>query len=58
MRRINPGELRRARCPARKLGKHSAAGGCLYIKRLSDVDLSVLKKVVDASVKRAKKASA
>jgi hypothetical protein len=42
----------------KKLGKHSTAGGCLYIKRLSDVDLSALKKVVDASVKRAKKASA
>jgi Domain of unknown function (DU1801) len=41
-----------------KLGKHSAAGGCLYIKRLSDIDLSVLKKIVAASVKRAKKASA
>jgi hypothetical protein len=42
----------------RKLGKHSTGGGCLYIKRLSDVDLSTLKKVVDAAVKRAKKASA
>ena len=26
-------------------------GGCLYIKRLSDVDLAVLEKVVSASVK-------
>jgi hypothetical protein len=42
----------------RKLGKHSTGGGCLYIKRLSDVDQLTLKKVVAASVKRAKKASA
>lgn len=39
-----------------KLGKHSTGGGCLYIKRLSDVDLPTLKKIVAASVKRAKKA--
>ena len=42
----------------RKFGKHSTGGGCRYIKRLSDVDLSTLKKVVAASVKRAKKGSA
>jgi hypothetical protein len=33
------------------LGKHKLSGGCLYIKRLSDVDLAVLEKVVSASVK-------
>ena len=42
----------------KRLGKHSTGGGCLYIKRLSDVDLATLKKIVAASVKRAKKASA
>lgn len=36
--------------------KHSTGGGCLYIKRLSDVDLRTLKKIVAASVKHAKKA--
>ena len=41
-----------------KLGKHTRGGGCLYIKRLSDVDLSTLKKIVAASVKRARKTSA
>ena len=40
----------------KKLGKHSTGGGCLYIKRLSDVDLPTLKKIVVASVKQAKKA--
>jgi len=42
----------------KRLGKHSTGGGCLYIKRLSDVDLRTLKKVVAASVKHAKKAGA
>jgi len=42
----------------KKPGKHSTGGGCLYIKRLSDVDLPTLKKIVAASVKHAKKASA
>ena len=27
-----------------KLGKHKAAKGCLYIKRLADVDVEILKK--------------
>ena len=41
----------------KKLGEHSTGGGCLYIKRLSDVDLPTLKKIVAASVKRAKKSA-
>jgi Domain of unknown function (DU1801) len=36
------------------LGKHSLGKGCLYIKRLSDVDRPTLKKLITASVKRAK----
>lgn len=35
-----------------KLGKHSTSKGCLYIKRLSDVDLPTLKQLINASVKR------
>jgi hypothetical protein len=40
-----------------KLGKHTTGKGCLYIKRLSDVDGSVLKAMIVKSVaaKRAKK---
>jgi len=38
-----------------KLGKHSVSKGCLYIKRLSDVDLPTLRKLIKASVKRKKK---
>ena len=37
------------------LGKHKMSGGCLHIKRLSDVDLAVLEKVVSASVKKTKR---
>jgi len=34
-----------------KLGKHSAAKSCLYIKRLSDVHVPTLKKLIKSSVK-------
>lgn len=35
-----------------KLGKHThSGGGCLYIKRLSDVDLPTLTKIVQATAK-------
>ena len=36
------------------LGKHSLGKGCLYIKRLSDVHLPTLKRLIKASVKRQK----
>lgn len=29
-----------------KLGKHKSSVGCLYIKRLSDVNVDVLKKII------------
>ena len=34
----------------KKLGKHSLGKGCLYIKRLEDVDTKVLKELVRSSV--------
>jgi hypothetical protein len=34
-----------------KLGKHSHAKSCLYIKRLSDVHIPTLKKLIKASLK-------
>jgi hypothetical protein len=37
-----------------KLGKHSTGKGCLYIKRLSDVDVPTLKRLVTASFKQMK----
>jgi hypothetical protein len=35
----------------KKLGKHSSAKACLYIKRLSNVDKKVLKELITESVK-------
>jgi hypothetical protein len=33
-----------------KLGTHKMSGGCLHIKRMSDVDVAVLTKLLSASV--------
>ena len=38
-----------------KLGKHSLGKGCLYIKRLEEVQVPVLKRLITESVKQAKK---
>jgi hypothetical protein len=38
----------------KKLGKHSVSKGCLYIKRLADIDLPTLKKLIRESVKQKK----
>ena len=38
----------------KKLGKHTSSKSCLYIKRLSHVDLPTLKKIIKVSVKRLK----
>jgi len=38
----------------KSLGKHKTGGGCLYINKLEDVDIKVLKKILVASVKSAK----
>jgi Domain of unknown function (DU1801) len=40
-----------------KLGKHSTGQSCLYVKRLADVDLPTLKKLIAESVKDRKRAS-
>ena len=34
----------------KKLGKHKTGTGCLYIKKLKDVDVSVLKELIKQSV--------
>ncbi len=41
-----------------KLGTHSRGKGCLYIKRLSDVHVPTLKKLVNASVRHVKRRDA
>ena len=33
-----------------RLGKHSTGKACLYVKRLSDVDMAVLRELIDLSV--------
>lgn len=38
-----------------QLGKYSLGVGCLYIKRLDDIDLAVMKRLMTDSLKRAKK---
>jgi len=38
-----------------KLGPHSLGKGCLYLKRLDDVKMPVLKKLIAVALKRAKK---
>ena len=37
-----------------KLGKHSTGKSCLYIKRLSDIDVPTLRKLIKESVKGGK----
>ncbi|HYW73556.1 MAG TPA: DUF1801 domain-containing protein [Pyrinomonadaceae bacterium] len=37
-----------------KLGKHKVSGSCLHIKRLSDVDVPTLKKLIKLSAKKKK----
>jgi len=37
----------------RKLGTHKTGKGCLYIKRLADVDVAVLEKLIRESVRAA-----
>ena len=39
----------------KKLGKHKTSVGCLYLKKLDDVDKKVLKELVTESVKTMKK---
>jgi hypothetical protein len=41
----------------KRLGKYTTGAGCLYIKKLDDVDKKVLKELVQASVKRMKQLS-
>ena len=41
-----------------KLGKHSTGKSCLYIKKLEDVDMDVLKELVKQSVEHMSKSSA
>jgi hypothetical protein len=41
----------------KKLGKYKTSGGCIYINKLDDIDLKVLRGMITASLKEAKKKS-
>jgi Domain of unknown function (DU1801) len=36
----------------KRLGRHKTGGSCLYIKRLTDIDLGVLERLIVASVRQ------
>src|SRR5688572_26151767 len=38
-----------------RLGKHKAGKGCLYVKKLADIDLKVLNELIEKSLNHAKK---
>jgi hypothetical protein len=44
-------DLQRHAASLLKLGKHKTGSGCLYINKLSDVDLTVLEKIITESAK-------
>lgn len=45
-------DIREHAAALKKLGKHKTGVGCLYINKLADVDLKVLKGMIDAVVKK------
>ena len=38
----------------KRLGKHKTDGGCIYINKLEDIDLNILKGIINASLKQIK----
>jgi len=46
-----PGAIQTQTKLLEKLGKHRTGKGCLYVKRLADVDMSVLERLIQASLK-------
>ncbi len=36
----------------KRLGKHKTGVGCLYINKIEEIDLNVLKEMIDASLNR------
>ena len=49
-----PGELAKQAALLKKLGKHSTGKGCLYIRKLADVDTKVLDELIRESVRAVK----
>src|SRR5688572_11042933 len=44
-------DLKKRAAALKKLGKHKTGVGCLYINKLEDIDLKVLKGMIEASLK-------
>ncbi len=42
----------------RKLGKHKTGSSCLYVRKLADLDLDVLKQLITSSVRHMKQSQA
>ncbi|MDP1677263.1 MAG: DUF1801 domain-containing protein [Bacteroidota bacterium] len=47
-------DIKKQAAVLKKLGKHKTGVGCLYINKLEDVDLKVLKEIIIVSLKRNK----
>jgi hypothetical protein len=45
------GDVRMHASALEKLGKHKTGVGCIYIKKLADIDIKVLKEMIDAALK-------
>ena len=46
------GDIRKHAAALEKLGKHKTGVGCLYITKLADIDITVLKEIIGAALKR------
>jgi hypothetical protein len=44
-------DMKKQAATLKKLGKHKTGAGCLYINKLSDVDLKVLTELINAAAK-------
>ena len=45
------GDIKKYAAALKKLGKHKTGMGCLYINKLEDIDIKVLKGMIEASLK-------
>ncbi len=44
-------DIKRQEEALKKLGKYKVGGGCLYINKLSDIDIKILEKMIAAALK-------
>ena len=45
------GNIKKHAVALKKLGKHKTGVGCLYINKLEDIDIKVLKEMIEVSLK-------